>query len=99
MTCSSSDYFALQRLNAVTSECSGHLFGLVHDGALFVVGLGFECNEECNSLSSDDQEQCLSLSQSKLHFPTGVDVCGFVTFSDSYFTPEFLEGLEQVCLI
>jgi hypothetical protein len=96
-SCSSSDYFALQRLNAVTSECSGYLFGLMHDGTLFVVGLGFEFTEECNSLSVDDQERCLS--QSKLHFPTEVDVCGFVTFSNLYFTPAFLEGLEQVWLI
>ncbi|KDR23802.1 probable Ufm1-specific protease 2 isoform X2 [Zootermopsis nevadensis] len=83
----------IDRLNAVTSECSGYLFGLMHDDTLFVVGLGFDLNEECNSLSLDDQERCIS--QSKLHFPTEVDVCGFVTFTDSYFTPEFLEGLEQ----
>lgn len=81
----------------MTSECSGYLFGLMHDDALLVVGLGFVSDEECNSLSVDDQERCLS--KSKLHFPTAVDVCGFVTFNDSYFTPEFLESLEQVCLI
>jgi hypothetical protein len=80
----------------VKSECTGYLFGLMHDGALLVIGLSIELDEKFNSLSVDDQEQCLS--QSKLHFPTEVDLCGFVTSSDSYFTPEFLEGLQQVCL-
>ncbi|XP_069680582.1 ufm1-specific protease 2 isoform X2 [Periplaneta americana] len=65
----------------------------MHDGALLVVGLSIELDEECYSLPADEQERCHS--QSKLHFPTEVDLCGFVTFSDKYVTPEFLESLQQ----
>lgn len=79
------------------SECTGYLYGLMHDGALLVIGLGIEAYEECNSLTIN-QEHCHS--QSELHFPTEVDLCGFVTCSElSQCTQEFLEGLKQVCLI
>jgi len=89
--------FALQRLSTVKSESTGCLYGLVHDDALFVIGLGIELDEECNSLTVD-QEQ--GHGQSELHFPTEVDLCGFVTCSvSSVFTQEYLEDIKQVFVI
>lgn len=89
--------FALQRLSTATSLGTGYLYGLVHDDDLFVIGLAIELDEECNSVTVD-QEQCQG--QSELHFPTKVDLCGFVARSESSdFTPEFLEGLKQVYFI
>lgn len=83
----------INRLSTVKSECTGYLYGLMHDDDLFIIGLGIELEEECNSLTIG-QEQCHG--QSELHFPTDVDLCGFVTCSESsHFTPEFLEGLKQ----
>jgi hypothetical protein len=74
----------------VKSECTGYFFGLMHDGALWVIGLCMESDEECNSVSVDK----------KLHFPTGIELCGYFICSDSsHFTPEFPEGLKQVCLL
>jgi hypothetical protein len=68
----------------------------MHDDALFVIGLGIELDEECNSLT--DQEQ--GYGQSELHFPTEVDLCGFLTCSvSSHLTPEYLEVVKQVCFI
>jgi len=70
----------------VKSECTGYLYGLMHDDALFIIGLGIDLDEECKGYS-----------QSELHFPTEVDICGFVTCSVSpHFTTEYLEDLEQV---
>jgi hypothetical protein len=75
----------------VTSECTGYLFGMMHDGALLVIGLCMKLDEECNSVSVEDQ---------KLHFPTEIELCGFVICSNSsQFTSAFPEGLQQVCLM
>lgn len=75
----------LHRLAAVKSECTGYLFGMMHDGALLVIGLCMELDEECDSVSVEDQ---------KLHFPTEIELCGCVICSDSsQFTQEFPEGL------
>jgi hypothetical protein len=69
----------------------------MHDDALFVIGLGIELDEECNSLTVD-QEQ--GHGQSELHFPAEVDLCGFMTCSvSSHFTPEYLEDLKQVFVV
>ena len=79
------------------SECTGYLYGLMHDDALFVIGLGIQLEEECVSVTLD-QEQ--GHGQSQLHFPTAVDLCGFVTCSvASHFTSECLEDLKQVIVI
>jgi len=81
----------------VKSDSTGYLYGLIRDGILFVIGLGIELDEECNSLTVD-QEQ--GHGQSELHFPAEVDLCGFVTFSaSSHFTLEYLEDLKQVFVI
>jgi hypothetical protein len=75
----------------VKSESTGYLFGILHDGALFVIGLCMELGDDYNSVSVEDQ---------KLHFPTEIELCGCVICSDSsHFTPEFPEGLQQVCLV
>ena len=69
----------------------------MHGDALFVIALGIELDEECNTLTVD-QEQ--GHGQSELHIPTGVDLCGFVMCSvSSHFTPECLEDLKQVFVI
>jgi hypothetical protein len=75
----------------VKSECTGRLFGMTHDGALLVIGLCMELDEECDSVSVEDQ---------KLHFPTEIELCGCVICSDpSQLKQEFPEGLQEVCLM
>ncbi|PSN53636.1 putative Ufm1-specific protease 2 [Blattella germanica] len=83
----------LDRLNAVSTGNSGFLFGLMYDGALLVVGLSLQLEAEVDGEETEDQER--SCSESKLHFPTEVDLCGFVAFDDVEFTPEFLENVQQ----
>jgi hypothetical protein len=49
-----------------------------------------ELDEEYNSVSVEDK---------KLHFPTEIELCGsFICSDSSHFTPEFPEGLQQVCI-
>ena len=79
------------------SEYTGYLYGLMHDDALFVIGLGIELDEECNYLTVDQEK---GHGQSELHFPTEVDLCGIVTCSvSSRFVSEDLDDLKQVFII
>jgi hypothetical protein len=69
----------------------------MHNDALFIIGLGIELGEGCNSLTIDQEQD---QGQSELHFPAEVDLCGFLTCSvSSDFTPEYIEVLKQVCFI
>lgn len=73
------------------SECTGYLFGMMDDGALLVIGLCMKIDEECDSVSVEDQ---------KFQFPTEIELCGCMICSDSSQLPSaFPEGLQQVCLM
>ena len=67
----------------------GYLYGSIHEDTLFVIGLGIELDEECDPVTLDHG----------IHYPTAVDICGFVTCSVSYFTPESLEAIKEVFVI
>lgn len=63
--------FVLQRINNVTSQCSGELFGIMCRGTLTVLGFILEGKEKSSTLN---------YSKIQNNFPTEIDLCGLIKF-------------------
>lgn len=63
----------VNRLSEVKGSCLGALYGIMYDSTLLIIGVGVDVQPECG---------ILSYAEIQTHFPTEVDFCGLVTFTD-----------------
>ncbi|XP_055531670.1 probable Ufm1-specific protease 2 [Wyeomyia smithii] len=78
--------FVLQRIAAVTSQCSGELFGIMCRGTLTVLGFILEEKEAVSALN---------YSKVQNNFPTEIDLCGLIKFGPCTDTEAHLNEILQ----